>query len=59
MNINKYLAYLALCNSGTDRWENFNIDKSIVVKDFEIVSNSCITTFVICLISGMIGGMIS
>lgn len=35
MNINKYLAYLALCNSGTDCWENFNIDKSIVVKDFE------------------------
>lgn len=31
----------------------------LVVKDFEIVSNSCITTLGICLISGMIGGMVS
>jgi len=35
VNINKYLAYLALCNSATDVWEGFNIDKSIVVEDFE------------------------
>lgn len=35
MNINKYLAYLALCNSATDLWEGFNIDRSIVVEDFE------------------------
>lgn len=35
MNINKYLAYLSLCNSGTDVWEGFDIDRCIVVDDFE------------------------
>ena len=35
MNINKYLAYLALCNSAKDLWSDFDIDKSIVVEDFE------------------------
>jgi hypothetical protein len=35
VNINKYLAYLALCNSATDLWEDFDITKSIVVDDFE------------------------
>lgn len=35
MNVNKYLAYLALCNSATDLWEDFNIDDCIVVDDFE------------------------
>lgn len=35
VNINKFLAYLALGNSATDVWEGFNIEKSIVVPDFE------------------------
>lgn len=35
INVNKYLAYLALCNSATDLWEDFDIDKCIVVDDFE------------------------
>lgn len=35
MNINKFLAYLALCNSATDLWEDFNIDRCIVIDDFE------------------------
>ena len=35
MNINKYIAYLALCNSATDQWLDFDISKSIVVDDFE------------------------
>jgi len=35
VNINKYLAYLALCNSATDLWQGFDIRKSIVVEDFE------------------------
>ena len=35
MNINKFLAYLALCNSATDPWIDFDISKSIVVDDFE------------------------
>lgn len=34
-NPNKYLAYLALNNSATDVWEDFDIDKAIVVDDFE------------------------
>lgn len=35
VNINKYLAYLALCNSATDEWKEFDITKSIVVEDME------------------------
>jgi len=39
VNVNKYLAYLALCNSATDEWIDFNIDKSIVVDDMETIIN--------------------
>lgn len=35
ININKYLAYLALCNSATDPWIDFDIHKTIVVDDME------------------------
>ena len=35
INPNKFLAYLALNNSATDVWEDFDIDKSIIVDDFE------------------------
>ena len=35
VNRNKYLAYLALANSATDEWEEFDIDRTIVVDDFE------------------------
>ena len=34
-NVNKHLAYMALSNSATDEWEKFDIDKSIVIDDFE------------------------
>lgn len=34
-NVNKHLAYMALTNSATDEWQEFDIDKSIVVDDFE------------------------
>ena len=34
-NVNKHLAYMALTNSATDEWCEFNIDKSIVINDFE------------------------
>lgn len=34
-NVNKHLAYMALTNSATDEWTDFDIDKSIVVDDFE------------------------
>lgn len=35
VNVNKYLAYLALNNSATDIWYDFDINKSIVVDDME------------------------
>lgn len=35
VNINKYIAYLALCNSATDEWFQFDINKAIVVEDME------------------------
>lgn len=35
MNINKFMAYVSLINSATDIWKGFDIDKSIVVEDFE------------------------
>ena len=34
-NVNKHLAYLALSNSATDKFVDFDIDKSIVIDDFE------------------------
>lgn len=34
-NPNKHLAYMALTNSATDAWNQFNIDKTIVIDDFE------------------------
>lgn len=34
-NINKFLAYLALCTSASAKIEGFNIDKAIVIDDFE------------------------
>lgn len=34
-NVNKHLAYLALTNSATDEWKDFDIDRSIVIDDFE------------------------
>lgn len=35
VNINKYLSYLSLTNSATDPWYEFDIDKTIVIDDFE------------------------
>ena len=35
MNINKFLAYLALCSTATEAWHDFDIDKAIVVEDME------------------------
>ena len=34
-NCNKLLAYLALCGSATDPWDSFDIDRCIVVNDWE------------------------
>lgn len=38
-NINKFLAYLALCNSATQELVGFNIDKTVVIEDFETMVN--------------------
>ena len=35
INVNKFLAYYALTNSATEEWKDFDIDKAIVVDDFE------------------------
>ena len=34
-NVNKHLAYMALANSATDQWVDFDIDRCIVINDFE------------------------
>ena len=34
-NVNKHLAYMALANSATDEWSDFDIDRTIVIDDFE------------------------
>ena len=34
-NVNKHLAYMALSNSATDEWQGFDIDRCIVIDDFE------------------------
>ena len=34
-NANKHLAYMALTNSATDKWDKFDIDRCIVVDDYE------------------------
>lgn len=38
-NVNKHLAYLALTASATDEWREFDIDRTIVIEDFE--TNVC------------------
>lgn len=35
MNTNKYLAYTSLCQSNSEIWKEFNIDRAIVVDDIE------------------------
>jgi len=35
ISTNKWLAYMALSNSATDVWKEFDIDKTIVIDDFE------------------------
>lgn len=42
VNINKYLAYLALCNSATEEWKEFDITKAIVVDDMETPVHSIV-----------------
>ncbi len=34
-NVNKHLAYLALTASATDEWREFDIDRAVVMEDFE------------------------
>ncbi|SOC12900.1 RNA dependent RNA polymerase [Ureibacillus xyleni] len=37
ISINKLIAYKALCNSSSVKWEGFDINKAIVVPDFEFM----------------------
>ena len=39
VNVNKFLAYYALANSATEEWKSFDIDRAIVVDDFETFVN--------------------
>ncbi|WP_256761427.1 RNA dependent RNA polymerase [Cohnella sp. WQ 127256] len=39
VNMNKFLAYLALSQSSSKPWDDFDIDKAIVVDDFETMVN--------------------
>lgn len=39
INVNKFLAYYALANSATEEWKDFDIDRAIVVNDFETLVN--------------------
>jgi len=41
-NKNKYLAYTSLVATASEKWDNFDIDKSIVVEDFETVVNEVV-----------------
>lgn len=38
-NVNKFLAYLGLIFSDSDKWEGFDINKAIVINDFETMVN--------------------
>lgn len=42
MNISKFLAYLSLNNSGSTVWEGFDINKCIVVDDFETMVSATV-----------------
>ncbi len=42
VNVNKFMAYLALLNSATDVFEGFDINKCIVVDDLETTINSTV-----------------
>ena len=35
MNLTKFMAYVALNSSATEEWKDFDIDKTIVIKDYE------------------------
>jgi len=45
INVNKLLAYIALTSSATLPWETFDIDRSIVVPDFE-APVTCISDYI-------------
>lgn len=41
-NRNKYLAYTSLVATASDKWEDFDIDRAIVVEDFETTINELV-----------------
>ncbi|MEX0084154.1 hypothetical protein AB2T90_17145 [Clostridium butyricum] len=42
MNLTKFMAYVSLNSSATKEWTDFDIDKSIVIKDYEGEVNSLV-----------------
>ena len=42
MNLTKYMAYVALNSSATTEWKDFDINKSIVIKDYEGTVNATV-----------------
>lgn len=46
MNTNKYLAYTSLCQTNSEVWKGFNIDKAIVVDDIEYTIDNQIVRYI-------------
>ena len=46
INTTKFLSYLALLNSSTDKWEDFDVARVVVVDDFETVLKDRIVDFI-------------
>lgn len=42
MNLTKFMAYVALNSSATEQWKEFDIDKSIVIRDYEGIVNDLV-----------------
>ena len=41
-NVNKYISYTSLISTGSEKWEDFDIDRTIVVDDFESIVNGLV-----------------
>jgi len=46
MNTNKYLAYTSLCQTNSEIWKEFNIDKAIVVEDIEYIITDQVVRYI-------------
>lgn len=46
MNTNKYLAYTSLCQTNSEIWRDFNIDRAIVVDDIEYTISDQVVRYI-------------